>query len=167
LIWIKAPKNQRFNDCSLREEAFMLASNPVQTYPAINSVIAAFRDWVRRRKLIRQCRQRLDACDENEIASIARDVGLSPNDLRQMAKLGPDAAKLLLDRMAVLHLDADALAKSDPSTMRDLQRLCSSCVSKKQCQRDLLLVPDDPMWRHYCPNAGTLDALQSEAANAR
>ena len=144
----------------------MLASNPVQTYPAINSVIAAFREWVRRRKLIRQCRQRLDACDENEIASIARDVGLSPNDLRQMAKLGPDAAKLLLDRMAVLHLDADALAKSDPSTMRDLQRLCSSCVSKKQCQRDLLLVPDDPMWRHYCPNAGTLDALKSEAANA-
>ena len=145
----------------------MLASNPVQTYPAINSVIAAFREWVRRRKLIRQCRQRLDACDENEIASIARDIGLSPNDLRQMAKLGPDAAKLLLDRMAVLHLDADALAKNDPTTTRDMQRLCSSCVAKKRCQRDLLLTPDDPMWREYCPNAGTLGELQSEAANAR
>jgi hypothetical protein len=145
----------------------MLASNPVQTHSVFSSIIAAFRDWVRKRKLIRQCRQRLSACDENEIASIARDVGLSPNDLRHMAELGPDAAKLLLDRIAVLHLDADALAKSDPSTMRDLQRLCSNCVSKKRCQRDLLLVPDDPMWRHYCPNAGTLDALQSGAANAR
>jgi hypothetical protein len=69
--------------------------------------------------------------------------------------------------MDALHLDADALAKSEPSTMRDLQRLCSSCVSKKRCQRDLLLVPDDPMWRHYCPNADTLDALQSETTNAR
>lgn len=145
----------------------MLASNPVKTHPAFNSVIAAFRDWVRNRKLIRQCRQRLDACDKNEIARIARDVGLSSSDLREMEQLGPDAAKPLLDRMAVLHLDADALAKSDPSTMRDLQRLCSSCVSKKRCQRDLLLVPDDPMWRHYCPNADTLDALQSESANAR
>jgi hypothetical protein len=145
----------------------MLASNPVKSYPVFNSVIAAFRDWVRKRKLIRQCRQRFDACDKDEIARIARDVGLSSSDLRQMAELGPDAAKLLLDRMTVLHLDADALAKSDPSTMRDLQRLCSSCVSKKQCQRDLVLVPDDPMWRQYCPNAGTLDALQGEAANAR
>jgi hypothetical protein len=145
----------------------MLASNPVRTYSVFNSVIAAFREWVRNRKLIRQCRQRLDACDKNEIARIARDVGLSSSDLREMAALGPDAAQQLLDRMAVLHLDADALAKSEPSTMRDLQRLCSSCVSKKRCQRDLLLTPDDPMWRHYCPNAGTLDALQSEAANAR
>jgi hypothetical protein len=167
LIWIKAPKNQCFNIFTVREEDFMLASNPAKTDPAFNSVIAAFRGWVRKRKLIRQCRQRLDVCDKDEIARIARDVGLSSSDLREMAELGPDAAKLVRDRMAALHLDADALAKSDPSTTRDLQRLCSSCVSKKRCQRDLLLVPNDPMWRHYCPNAGTLDTLQSEAANAR
>ena len=84
-----------------------------------------------------------------------------------MAKLGPDAAKLLLERMAALHLDAEAVAKSEPATMRDLQRLCSMCASKRQCQFDFLLMPDDPKWRHYCPNADTLDALQSEAANAR
>jgi len=145
----------------------MLASNPVKLYPVFNSFITAFREWVRQRKLIRQCRQRLDTCDKSEIARIARDVGLSSDDLRHMADLGPDAAKLLLDRMAVLHLDADALAKNDPTTTRDMQRLCSSCVSKKRCQRDLLLTPDDPLWRQYCPNAGTLGELQSEAANAR
>jgi hypothetical protein len=167
LIWINAPENQRPIICSLWEEAFMLASNPAKTDPAFSSVFASFRGWLHNRKLIRVCRQRLDACDKNEIARIARDVGLSPHDLREMAALGPDAAKQLLDRMDALHLDADALANSDPTTMRDLQRLCSSCVSKKRCQRDLLLVPDDPMWRHYCPNADTLDALQSESTNAR
>jgi hypothetical protein len=145
----------------------MLASNPVTPNSVFGSVIAAFRDWVRKRRMLRQYRHRLNGCDQNEIARIARDVGLSSNELREMAELGPDAAKLMLERMAVLHLDADALAESDPSTMRDLQRLCSTCVSKKRCQRDLLLVPDDPMWRHYCPNADTLDALQSEATNAR
>ena len=145
----------------------MLAPNPVKTYPAFNSFLTAFRDWARHRKLIRQCRQRLDACDSQEIERIARDVGLSPSDLRHMAELGPDAAKQLLDRMALLHLDPDALAKSEPNTMRDLQRLCSNCESKKQCQRDLLLASDDQAWRHYCPNADTLDTLQSEAANAR
>ena len=145
----------------------MPASNSVKTDSDSNSVFETFRGWLHNRKLFRQFRQRFDACDKNEIARIVRDVGLSSHDLREMAALGPDAAKQLLDRMDALHLDADALAKSEPSTMRDLQRLCSSCVSKKRCQRDLLLVPDDPMWRHYCPNADTLDALQSEAANAR
>jgi hypothetical protein len=151
----------------LREEASMLASSPAKTNPPSSSFIAAFRDWVRQRKLLRQCRRRLDACDKSELARIARDVGISSADLRQMSERGPGAAKLLLDRMAVLHLDADALAKNDPTTTRDMQRLCSSCVAKKRCQRDLLLTPDDPMWREYCPNAGTLGELQSEAANAR
>ena len=144
----------------------MLAQNPVTT-STFTSVVTAFRKWVRHRRLTRQCRQRLDACDSNDIARIAHDVGLSPRDLRHMAELGPDAAQQLLDRMALLHLDAEALAKREPTTMRDLQRLCSACVSKKQCQRDLLLTPDDPTWRHYCPNADTLDAVQSEAAKAR
>jgi hypothetical protein len=165
LIWIKASKNQRSNNNSLREETFMLA--PTKAYPAFNSVIAAFRDWVRQRKLISQSRERLGACDQNEIARIARDVGLSSSDLREMAQLGPDAAKQLLDRMAMLHLDAEALAKNEPSTMRDLQRLCSSCASKKRCQFDLVLGPKDQNWRQYCPNAGTLGALQSAAENAR
>jgi hypothetical protein len=145
----------------------MLAPNAAKTYPAFNSIIAAFRDWVRHRQLIRQCRQRLEACDTNEIARIARDVGLSSSDLRLMAELGPDAAQQLLDRMAVLHLDADALTKREPATMRDMQRLCSICASKKRCQLDLMLIPNDPAWQHYCPNAGTLDAVQSEAATVR
>lgn len=145
----------------------MLASNPIKTYPASKSFFAAFRDWVRHRQLISQCRQRLDACDSNEIARIAHDVGLSPQDLRQMAKLGPDAAQQLLDRMAILHLDAGALAKSEPGTMRDMQRLCSNCAAKKRCQRDLLINTSDPSWRHYCPNADTLDHLKSTAAGAR
>jgi len=137
----------------------MQASNPVKADSAFNLIFGAFRGWLRNRKLISQCRQRLDACDKHEIARIARDVGLSSNELREMAEHGPDAAKLMLERMAVLHLDAAALAKSEPSTMRDMQRLCSICASKKRCQLDLILIPNDPAWRHYCPNVGTLDAV--------
>jgi hypothetical protein len=145
----------------------MLASNPVKRRPVFNSIFAALGDWVRLRRQTWQFSRRLDECDSREIAHIARDAGLSPYDLRRMAKLGPDATKPLLERMAALHLDAEVISKSEPATMRDLQRLCSTCASKKQCQFDLLFVPDDPKWWHYCPNAVTLDALQSEAANAR
>jgi len=145
----------------------MLASNPVKPNSMFNGVFTAIRDWMRRRRMIRDYRRRLDACDQNEIARIAQDVGLSSSELREMAELGPDAAKLMLERMAVLHLDANALAKREPSTMRDMQRLCSTCASKKRCQLDLMLVPNDPAWRQYCPNADTLDAVQSEAASVR
>ena len=141
----------------------MLAPSPFNPYPIFDSIIAAFRDWVRNGRL----NLRLDECDSYEVARMARDVGLSPNELRRMSKLKPDAAKLLLDRMAALRLDPGTLTKNDPSTMHDLQRLCSNCASKKRCQRDLVGHRDDPVWRQYCPNAGTLEALQFEAVNAR
>ena len=141
----------------------MLAPSAFNPYPIFDSMIAAFRDWVRNGKL----NLRLDECDSYEVARMARDVGLSPNELRRMSKLKPDAAKLLLDRMAALRLDPGTLTKNDPSTMRDLQRLCSNCAGKKRCERDLVSHRDNPVWRQYCPNAGTLEALQFEAVNAR
>ncbi len=138
----------------------MLASNPV------SSAVIAFGGWMQKRKLYRACRQSIEECNSVEVARIAHDIGLSPNDLRRIASLGPDAAKLLLDRMRALRLNAQAIEDSEPGTMRDLQRLCSSCTKKKRCQRDLMKDSGDPGWRQYCPNAGTLGMLQSEAANA-
>jgi len=115
----------------------MLASNPVKRYSVLDSALAAISGWIQKRKLIRDCRQRFEACTSDEIARLAHDVGLPETDLRRMATLGPDAAKQLLDRMTALHLDAEVIANSEPGTMRDMQRLCSNCVSKKRCQRDL------------------------------
>ena len=144
----------------------MLASNPVKRYSVLDSAFAAIGDWIRKRKMIRECRQRFEACTSDEIARLAHDVGLPETDLRRMAALGPDAAKQVLDRMTALHLDAETIANSEPGTMRDMQRLCSNCVSKKRCQRNLAQNPNDPVWRRYCPNAGTLGLLKGETTAA-
>ncbi len=141
----------------------MSMPNPVSTYPVFKSVVTTFREWAHKCKVMRQSRHQFDETDSHELARIANDVGLSPSELRRMAKLGPNAAKQLLDRMTALRLDPEVIAKTEPITMRDMQRLCSACASKKQCQRDLILDRDDPVWRQYCPNAGTLGALQSDA----
>ena len=131
----------------------------------IADYLKAVRNWASNHK------PRRPLSDGYEIERVAREVGVSPNELQRMTKRGPDAAKLLLVRMAAFHLDAALISKINPATMRDLQRLCSNCASKRRCQRDLLrsrqasrrlpFTIDDPRWRHYCPNAGTLDALQS------
>ncbi len=133
-------------------------------YASVNSWVSAMGDWLRKRRSIRQNRRGFDEWSNYEVARIAQDVGLSSQDLREMIQLSPDAAKLLLRRMSVLHLDADELAKSDMNVMRDLQRVCSTCGSKRQCRIDLADDPENPVWRRYCPNEDTLAELQSDAA---
>jgi hypothetical protein len=100
----------------------------------------------------------LDACGP-EVGHIARDVGLSESELRTIAAKRPDAADQLKLRLEAMHLDSAELQRSDPLVMRDLERVCTVCGSKRQCTRDWIRYPDDEAWRAYCPNAQTLDAL--------
>jgi uncharacterized protein DUF6455 len=96
---------------------------------------------------------------ELEIERIARDVRMSPAELRAVAKRGHEAANLLLERMAALDLDPAEVAQVGPETFRDLQRVCSLCESKRRCARDLSRDAAAPQWQDYCPNAQTLMAL--------
>jgi hypothetical protein len=131
---------------------------------SVNSFVSALGNWLRNCRSVRQNRQDFGEWSNYELARIAQDVGLSSQDLREMMKLSPDAAKLLLRRMSMLRLDADELTKSEMDVMRDLQRVCSTCGSKRQCRIDLARDPENPVWRRYCPNEKTLAELQSNAA---
>jgi len=102
----------------------------------------------------------LRCCGETEIERIAKDLQMSPAELRAVARQGPHAADLLLRRMAALDLDPAEVAEAGPQTFRDLQRTCSMCESKRRCARDLAHDSvADPAWKDYCPNAETLSAL--------
>ena len=133
-----------------------------EQYPVFKSAFLAMRVWLHRWNPARQNARSLDDCDSNEVDRIAQDLGLSRVKLSQLARLRPDAAKLLLKRLEKLHLDAKNLAVSEPAVMRDMQRLCSLCMSKGQCQRELAH-GDISAWRDYCPNENTLIALQQGA----
>lgn len=39
------------------------------------------------------------------------------------------------------------------------QRTCACCNEQGRCERDLMDRHDDRLWKDYCPNATTLDAL--------
>ena len=130
-------------------------------YSLLQSVASTIGNWVRNRKLPRQDRRCFDQLSDFEVARMARDAGLSSQELRCIAQLSPDAAQLLSRRMGVLNLDVDH--ETDMNLMRDMQRLCSTCGVKRQCERDLIVRPDSPVWRQYCPNECTLMELQSRA----
>jgi len=105
--------------------------------------------------------EELTCCAEGEVERIAKDIGVPASEIRRLASLGPESAELLLRRMAALDLDGKAVARTDPRTFRDLQRICTLCESHRQCARDLSRDSSDPAWEDYCPNVATLRALNA------
>ena len=117
-----------------------------------------WRDWRARRRTMVE----LDCCGREEVGRVARDLGLDRSDLSILAGKWPDSADLLSRRMGELGLDPAKATQVEPQVVRDLQRVCSLCASKRKCGHDLARHPSDPAWREYCPNVGTLAALMAE-----
>ena len=118
-----------------------------------------WRNWTARDAALRE----LGCCDRAEAAHIARDVGVSVPELQTLAGRWPDAPNLLEQRMEASGLSAEQAADSEPQVLRDLQRVCGQCDVAARCQRDLDGDEKNRVWRDYCPNVVTLDALRTQA----
>jgi uncharacterized protein YjiS (DUF1127 family) len=131
--------------------------------PKTHRLARWWREWWQARRTLAQ----LDSCGAAEVGHIAHDIGVSSGDLRVLAGKWPEAADLLVRRMTEIRLDPTDVAQVEPGVVRDLQRVCTLCVSKRKCVHDLATKPTDPAWQDYCPNAMTLKALIAERANSR
>jgi len=101
----------------------------------------------------------LDACGGGEMARIAHDLSVTTRELRALARKGPDAASLLYRRMTGLGLDRDALAGREPTMLREMEKDCSLCASKRRCRHDFARGAGPCSWHAYCPNDQVLSAL--------
>jgi hypothetical protein len=110
-------------------------------------------DWVERSDL--------NGLDKDETGRIASDLNMTASDLYALAQQGPGSAALLERRLATLDLDREEVLQFEPAVFRDLQRVCSLCKSKRQCASDLARSPCTADWTSYCPNTGTLSALDA------
>jgi uncharacterized protein YjiS (DUF1127 family) len=126
--------------------------------------VRRFARWWRNWKGRRRAMAELDCCGSAEMERIARDVGVSGTDLSVLAGKWPDAADLLYWRMNETNLHRTEITQAEPEVMRDLQRVCTVCGSKRRCEHELAKNPSDPAWQKYCPNATTLSALAAERA---
>lgn len=118
----------------------------------IQSIGSAWTAWRERRASIAE----IAACDPAEIDRIASDLRLTPAELRSLASRNTDAADPLYRRLAANGLAAEAI---DPEVLRDMQRCCSECDSKRECVDELEQTVIPSQWPSYCPNAATLEAL--------
>jgi Family of unknown function (DUF6455) len=83
-----------------------------------------------------------------------------PTDARVIPFTRPMVPGELRLRLEALDLHR-ALLRMDVLVIRDLERTCTSCMTKQRCRRDWLSHPDDEAWRRYCRNAPTLAALRA------
>jgi hypothetical protein len=102
----------------------------------------------------------LFGCDASEMTRVAQDLGISAADLRALANRDKTAADLLYRRLESLRRDP---ASVDPAVMRDLQRCCSTCVSKQLCAHELEDAPKGAKWPTYCPNDDTIAAIATDS----
>jgi hypothetical protein len=128
-----------------------------------NSVAQWWHNW----KAARSDMASLDCCGADETERMAHDIGVSASELRALAGKWPDSADLLNRRLAALALDPATIKRIEPQVLTDLQRVCTMCRSKRKCEHDMAYDVHDPVWRQYCPNVVTLDALSEERLERR
>jgi hypothetical protein len=118
------------------------------------SLLSRFRSAVARRTVMR----RLDA---PEMEAIARELNLSKAELGALASKPSGSRLSLSTRLSHAGLSEDELAASHGDVLRDLRRVCSHCLSKARCARDLKHQRRATPAK-YCPNEVTLRALEDD-----
>jgi transcriptional regulator with XRE-family HTH domain len=127
-------------------------------YAVVETLINTFSDWLKQRRELNELRQ----LDTSEFDRIASELRVSPTDLNELVRQGPHAADELPKLLGVLGIDADALERTEPLVLRDMERVCALCQQKAQCDRDLAAGTSAEHYEGYCLNASTIDVLSQQ-----
>ena len=124
-------------------------------YPIVSHMIDVFGDWLKHRRELRELRE----VDAAYLGQIASDLRMSSADLEALVRQGPHAADELPKMLTALGIDQDDLARTEPLVLRDMERVCSLCSHKRQCDRDLAAGTAAAHYQEYCGNADTIEGL--------
>jgi transcriptional regulator with XRE-family HTH domain len=124
-------------------------------YPTVSRMVDIFGEWLKRRRELREMRE-MDAANFGQIAS---DLRMSSADLEALVRQGPHAADELPKMLTALGIDQESLSRTEPLVLRDMERVCSMCIHKRQCERDLATGTAAAHYEQYCGNADTINGL--------
>ena len=130
-----------------------------QNAEEVDSVFQAIANWIQRYREAIGLRAELAFCEAQHVAEIAKDIGLSSDQLRFAVEKGSRAADELPKLLRAIGLDPQRLSSTNPALMRSLESICITCDHKKQCQHNLSTDTAAGHYQYYCPNAVSLKAL--------
>jgi transcriptional regulator with XRE-family HTH domain len=126
--------------------------------PVVETLIHSFGDWLKHRREMNELRE-LNAAEFDRIAS---ELRVSPGDLNELVRQGPHAADELPRMLTALGIDEEALARTQPLVLRDMERVCALCHNKGECVRDFAAGTAAEHYEEYCPNSPTISVLGPE-----
>jgi hypothetical protein len=136
-----------------------LFKNELQSYPLVESALKAIADWVTRYRKAIGFNNEFGMCGPDEVMRMAKDIGVTPSQLQELVRKGPDSANLLKRMLVSLHVDPKIIADMDPLVMREMQWLCITCNNKKRCEHELAKGTATKHFHEFCPNAVSIDEL--------
>jgi hypothetical protein len=122
------------------------------SHVALETLLSRVRDWWRKHN-------ELSGLAPKELERVAGELGMSMGTLEDLVARGPEAAAHLYERLDALGLSKTDVERAAQGVLRDLQRTCACCDEKGRCEKDLRTRAGSAVWKDYCPNAATLDAL--------
>ena len=129
---------------------------PISDAPV--TMFGRFVRWWQDRAQQRQALEDLRALGDTALDELARDFGVSSDQLLELVSRGPHSADELLIALREFGLEPEEAERDDPHTFRDMQLACAMCDSKGRCQRDLKH-HDLVRLAAYCPNAALMHAV--------
>ena len=126
-----------------------------KSFHVVQQLVDTFSNWLNHRRELSEIRQ-MDTSDFDRIAS---DLRVSPGELDLLARQGPHAADELPRMLRALGINEEDLSRTQPLVLRDMERVCAMCASKRQCDRDLAAGTSSAHYDEYCLNAPTIDSL--------
>jgi len=141
------------------EIAMINRQNELRRYPLVEAVLAAIADWVTNYRNAIGLKNEFAMCGPDEVMRMAKDIGVTPSQLEELVRKGPDSANLLKRMLVALHVDPKIIAEIDPLIMREIKWLCITCSNKKRCEHELAKSTATEHFHEFCPNAVSIDEL--------
>jgi hypothetical protein len=148
-----------FSDrCHLTMEAIMAGHEDKRSHSVAKIAFDAVADWITRYRRSLKFNSELEAIDPDQVAVMAKDIGITAGQLRELASKR-DATAALRSLLVTLDVNPKEFDKIDPRIARDMQWLCINCSNKAQCSFDLSIGIAAATFCNFCPNAMALDEI--------
>jgi hypothetical protein len=129
------------------------------SYPLVEAAFTSIADWVTCYRNAIGFNNEFGTCRPDEVMRMAKDMGLTPSQLQELIRKGPDSANLLKRMLVALHVDPKMIADMDPLVVREMKWLCITCNNKKRCEHELAKGTATEHFYEFCPNAVSIDEL--------
>jgi hypothetical protein len=133
--------------------------NGLPANPFAEMALKAIADWVSIYRSAIGSNNESGICEPDEVVRAAKEIGVTSNQLNELASKGPGNANLLKNMLVALQVDPKVIADIDPLVMRELKWLCLTCNDKNRCEHELAKGTAREHFHEFCPNAVSLDEL--------